>query len=124
MKKIHIILTGLIALTYFGVNTAVAERSPCTRAHLADRTPTPMATVAPGTEFSFAVFDIENDKQISVSIKQKPVEIKTEYKAPSFFVTGKIPDEYRKTAVRISVKINSVHPACRMEDGWLVNISE
>ncbi|SJM90080.1 hypothetical protein [Crenothrix polyspora] len=135
MKKLPC-LSSLFAitLTLFGINTVMAAEQSghggayggksCVRAHLANKLPAHLATVAPGSAFSFAVFDIDSAQQIAVTVKQKPVEIASEYRAPTFFVTGKIPDEFRNTVVRVTVKINSQYPACRLEEGWLVKISE
>lgn len=96
----------------------------CVRPHLDKMQPAHLATVAPGADFSFVVFNIDNPNQVSVKVKQKPIEVETEFKDPFYVVKGKIPDSLRNTAARIDVKINSKFSSCRAEQGWLVKISE
>lgn len=56
-----------------------------------------------------------------VTAKKQPVVIQTEFKAPFYRVTGKLPDGLRNTMARIDIM---VHGKCQAEAGWLVKISE
>jgi hypothetical protein len=138
MKKMQM-LAAMFAVSLFDVNTAIAEvhsghgggsgggdssDASCLHPHFDKIQPAPLATVAPGSEFSFVVFNIDDPKQVSVKVKQKPVDVETEFKDPFYVVKGKIPDSLRNTAARIDVKINSKYSSCRAEQGWLLKISE
>ena len=98
--------------------------SSCVKPHLDKIKPARLATVLPGSEFSFVVFNIDSPEQVSVVVKQKPVEIVTEFKDPFYVIKGKIPADLRNTAARIDVKVASKYSSCRLQDGWLVKISE
>lgn len=87
--------------------------------------PAHLATVAPGSEFSFVISNIDEPaKQISVQVKQQTVDFTSEFKDPNYLIKGKIPVTLQNTAARIDVKINAKATACRSADGWLVKISE
>ena len=87
--------------------------------------PAHLATVAPGSEFSFVISNIDDpSKQISIQVKQQAVDFTTEYKDPNYLIKGKIPASLQNTAARIDVKINAKATACRSAEGWLVKISE
>jgi hypothetical protein len=96
----------------------------CTKPRMEKFLPPNMATVAPGSEFSFAVFNMDKSDQIVVTVKKLPVEVITEFKAPFYWVTGKLPDSLRNTVARINAKINKKTNSCEAENGWLVKISE
>ena len=98
--------------------------SACIHPHLDKTKPEKLATVAPGSEFSFVVFNIDNPEQVSVTVKNQPVEIDTEFKDPFYVVKGKIPDTLKNTAARIDVKVASKFASCRLQEGWLIKISE
>lgn len=93
----------------------------CVKPRLERFLPPHLATVAPGSEISFAAFNVENPDQIMVTAKKQPMVIQTEFKAPFYQVTGKLPDGLRNTMARIDVM---VHGKCPAEAGWLVKISE
>ena len=107
-----------------GGGSSEASGSACIRPHLDKIKPERLATVAPGSEFSFVVFNIDKPEQVSVAVKNQHVNIETEFKDPFYVVRGKIPDALANTAARIDVKIDSKYPSCRLQDGWLIKISE
>ena len=101
-----------------------ASGSACIRPRLDKIKPERLATVSPGTEFSFVVFNIDKPEQVSVVVKNQPVDIATEFKDPFYIVRGKIPATLVNTAARIDVKIDSKYHPCRLQDGWLIKITE
>jgi hypothetical protein len=105
-----------------GANTE-SSGSACIHPHFDKIKPAHLSTVAPGSEFSFIVYNIEKPEQVSVTVKKQPVDISTEFKDPYFIVKGKLPENLKDTAARVDVKINSKYHACRAEDGWLLKIS-
>lgn len=100
------------------------SRSGCLKARLERFSPAPLATVSPGSAFSFYAFNVEEPEQISVTVKKIPVEITSEYKEPFFVVKGKLPDSLSNTAARIDIKVKAKSPHCEAENGWLVKISD
>lgn len=100
------------------------SRSNCLKARLEKFLPAPLATVAPGSPFSFYAFNVDNPEQISVTVKKIPVAISTEYKEPFFVVRGTLPGSLTNTAARIDVKVKAKSPHCEAEKGWLIKISE
>jgi hypothetical protein len=96
----------------------------CIRPQLSKMQPAHLATVTPGSEFSFVISNIDDPGLISVKVKQQAVDVKTEFKDPNYIVKGKIPASLHNTAARVDVKIDSAISSCRAEDGWLVKISE
>lgn len=96
----------------------------CLRPQLSKMIPAHLATVAPGSDFSFVLSNVDDPGQISVEIKKQPVAVVTEFKDPFYVVKGKIPGSLRNTAARVDVKIDSKVASCRAEEGWLVKISE
>ncbi len=96
----------------------------CVKPHLAKFYPAHLATVAPESEVSFIVLNIHKPEQISVTIKNQPVEINAEFKDPYYLVKAKLPANLHKTAARINIKISAKSPRCEAENGWLLNISE
>jgi hypothetical protein len=83
--------------------------------------PTVDTTVAPGSEFSFAITGGEPGT-LSVTVKGIPVEVETT--KPSyrkFRAKGRLPeslhDEHAKVLVKVSTRIG-----CTLRQGWLVKI--
>lgn len=97
--------------------------SGCMKPKMSKFTPEHLATVAPESEISFVVLNIESANQISVKIKDIPVEIHAEYKEPFFLVKTKLPASLRNTAARVNIKIDSKFSHCEGQDGWLLKIS-
>ncbi|MFZ2449569.1 MAG: hypothetical protein WAW36_03520 [Methylovulum miyakonense] len=95
----------------------------CMKPKLAKFTPEHLATAAPESEISFVVLNIEHPSQISVRIKDIPVEILTEYKEPFYLVKTKLPASLRNTAARVNIKISAKSAHCEGEGGWLLKIS-
>ncbi|MDP1969356.1 MAG: hypothetical protein Q8K42_00280, partial [Methylobacter sp.] len=52
----------------------------CLKPQLTKFLPANMATVAPGSAFSFLAFNVEKPEQIKVTVKTLPVEVTTEDK--------------------------------------------
>jgi hypothetical protein len=95
----------------------------CGKPQLGKFLPPHLATIAPGGEFSFLVFNIDKPEQVAVTVKNMPVEINAEFKDPYYLFTGKMPDSLVNTAARINVKVSAKSPHCEAEAGWLLKIS-
>ncbi|MGZ5017281.1 MAG: hypothetical protein ACXV8U_16015 [Methylobacter sp.] len=98
--------------------------SGCVKPQLTKFLPANLATVAPGSAFSFYAFNVEKPEQIKVTVKTIPVEITTEDKESFYLVKGKLPAELVNTTARINIKVNAKIPRCNGENGWLVKIAE
>jgi hypothetical protein len=96
----------------------------CLKAQLNKFMPANLATVAPGSTFSFWAFNVEKPEQIKVTVKSIPVEVTTENKEGFYLVKGKLPAELANTAARINIKVIAKNPKCNGENGWLVKITE
>jgi len=83
-----------------------------------------LAIVAPGSEISFRVSNIQNPEMVSVTIKNIPVELTSKYKEPFYDMKAKLPDSLRNTVARINIKVEGKMAHCDAEGGWLVKISE
>jgi hypothetical protein len=104
--------------------TRGAASGNCMRPRFEKFLPPNMASVAPGSEFSFVAANIEKPEQLEVTAKKLPVTVNAEFKDPYYVITGKLPDGLRNTVARINVKLNAKTSACEAETGWLVKISE
>ena len=96
---------------------------PCLKPHLNKFSPAHLETVAPGAEFSFYAMNVPKPEQISVTVKNIPVEINTDFKDPFFVVTGHLPAELHDTYARINIKVKGKFSSCDGENGWLLKIS-
>jgi len=96
----------------------------CSKPQLTKFLPANLATVAPGSAFSFYAFNVEKPEQIKVTVKTIPVEVTTEDKDSFYLVKGKLPAELVNTTARINIKVNAKIPRCNGENGWLVKIAE
>lgn len=96
----------------------------CIKPHLSKFIPAHLATVIPEAEFSFIALNVNKPEQISVMVKNIPVEITTEYKAPFYLVKGKLPATLSNTFARINIKVIAKSSHCEAETGWLVKIAE
>ena len=100
------------------------SRSDCSKPRLERFTPAPLATVSPGSDFSFYAFNVDDPKNISVTAKKIPVDVTTEYREPFYIVKGRLPESLKNTPVRIDIKVFSKYSRCEAEKGWLIKISE
>lgn len=96
----------------------------CAKPQLSKFTPAHLASVAPGSAFSFLAFNVAKPEQIQVTVKTIPVEVTTENKDTFFLVKGKLPTDLVNTTARINIKVNSKISRCDVENGWLVKITE
>ncbi|MFZ2405964.1 MAG: hypothetical protein WAW41_12555 [Methylobacter sp.] len=121
------ITTGYAAEHHSGHNMAGGGgggESGCLKPQLTKFLPANLATVAPGSAFSFYAFNVEKPEQIKVTVKTIPVEVTTEDKDSFFLVKGHLPAELVNTTARINIKVNAKLPRCNGENGWLVKIAE
>lgn len=96
----------------------------CIKAKISRNNPDHLASVAPGSEFSFAASGSNGPGHIHVSIKQQPIAISLEDKETFYLVKGKLPPEIKNSVVRISVTLKSKVPRCDAEGGWLLKVTE
>jgi hypothetical protein len=107
-----------------GTSGGGGSENGCLKPQLNKFLPANLATVAPGSAFSFWAFNVEKPEQIKVTVKAIPVEVTTENKEGFYLVKGKLPAELANTAARINIKVNAKNPKCNGENGWLVKIAE
>ena len=96
----------------------------CEKPRLGKFLPAHLATVAPESEFSFLVFNIDKPEQVSVTVKNIPVEITAEFKDPYYLIKGRIPSTLNNTAARVNIKVAAKSSHCEAEDGWLLKIAD
>jgi hypothetical protein len=96
----------------------------CGKPQLGKFLPPHLATIAPEGKFTFLVFNIDKPEQVTVTVKNMPVEVTAEFKDPYYLFTGKIPASLVNTAARINVKVSAKSPHCEAEEGWLLKISD
>ena len=107
-----------------GNGSIKSSGSACEKPVLSKFLPANLALVAPNSEFSFRAVNIQHPEQISVTVKNIPVEIVPEFKDPYYAITAKLPASLRNTVARINIKVNGKTSHCEAENGWLVKISE
>ncbi len=83
-----------------------------------------LAEVAPNSDISFRVANIPNPELVSVTVKNLPVELSSEYKEPFYEMKAKLPASLHNTVARISIKVNGKMSHCEAEGGWLIKITE
>jgi len=131
------ILVTLYAVSFSGIGMAQStgghgghggsgggSGTDCIKAKISRNAPEHLATVAPGSEFSFAASGSNGPGHIHVSIKQHPIEVTLEDKDTFYLVKGRLPAEIKNTVVRISVSLKSKFSKCDTEGGWLLKVSE
>lgn len=84
--------------------------------------PAHLTTVIPGAEFSFIVNNLQKADQISITVKNIPVEFEAEFKDPYFLIKSKLPISLHDTYARINIKVKAKSSECEAEGGWLLNI--
>ena len=130
------IITTLIALSFCNISWAQSSGGhgdhggsggggpSCIKAKMSRYKPEHLASVAPGSEFSFAASGTNGPGHIHVSIKQQPIDLTIEDKDTFYLVKGKLPEDIKNTAVRISVLLKSKQGKCDAEGGWLLKVTE
>jgi hypothetical protein len=99
------------------------SENACLKPQLTKFLPAHLATVVPGSAFSFLAFNVSKPEQIEVTVKSIPVQVTTEDKESFYLITGKLPAELVNTTARINIKVNSNITRCDGESGWLVKIA-
>ena len=96
----------------------------CEKARLGKFMPAHLETVMPGAEFSFFAYNIDNPQQISVTVKNEPVAITSEFIDPYYLIKAKLPAALVNTAARLNIKVAAKSSHCEAEDGWLLKIAD
>ena len=96
----------------------------CVKAKISRYTPDHLATVPPGSEFSFFASGSNGPDHIHVTIKQRPIDVTLEDKETFYIVRGRLPEDIKSTAVRISVALKAKSSKCDAEGGWLLKVTE
>jgi hypothetical protein len=86
--------------------------------------PANLATVAPGSEFSFMALNVKKPEQINVTVKTIPVALTIEDKDTFYLVKGHLPANLINTIARINIRVNSNISRCNGDNGWLLTISD
>ena len=119
------ISTGYASEHHSGHNmSGGGGESGCLKAQLNKFMPVNMATVAPGSTFSFWAFNVDKPEQIKVTVKSIPVDVTAENKDAFYLVKGTLPTELINTVARINIKVTAKNPKCNSENGWLVKITD
>ncbi len=100
------------------------SENSCAKPQFTKFSPDNLATVSPGSTFSFYAFNVVKPEQIEVTVKTIPVTVTTEDKDNFYLVKGTLPADLKNTIARINIKVNAKLPRCDGENGWLVKISE
>lgn len=134
MKKLILVMVGLLAflstsVTFAGAHVEHGGKNPnspsaCKMARIGKLKPEPLSEVAPGSEFSFKVFDVHNPKLIEVTAKNIVIPTTIEHKTDFVVVHGKLPETLKGTAARVIAKVKGKLPKCDSEAGWLLKITE
>lgn len=103
---------------------AGSSSAACMKPHFSKFQPEHLATIAPESEFSFMVMNVQKPQQIEVFVKSQPIKINVEDKDTFMIVKGKLPADLKNTAARIQIKVSTKIEKCNAEDGWLVTITE
>lgn len=83
--------------------------------------PTSETTVAPGSEFSFAIVG-GKPSTLKVTVKGIPVEVETtKPRYRKFRAKGRLPESLRDEHAKILVKVGT-QTGCNLRKGWLVKI--
>ncbi|MCX7097534.1 MAG: hypothetical protein NTV43_06460 [Methylococcales bacterium] len=96
----------------------------CGKPRLSKFLPPHLATVAPGSTFSFLVFNINKPDQVEVTVKGIVVETEAEFKDTFYKISGKLPASLVNTAARVNIRVRAKSPHCEAEDGWLLKIAD
>lgn len=135
MNNALILLTATLAFT--GVAGATEHHSGhvpaavggdasggCTKPHFDRFQPAHLATAAPGAEFSFYAMNVQKPEQISVTVKNIPVDVNADFIDPFFLVKGTLPASLHDTYARINIKVKGKFSHCDGENGWLLKIGQ
>jgi len=107
-----------------GAKSGGGSASTCGKPQLAKFSPAHLANVAPEASFSFIAFNVDKPEQVSVTVKNIPVEVSAEFKDPFYLIKGKLPASLVNTAARINIKVTGKSPHCEAEAGWLLLIAD
>lgn len=107
-----------------GASSGGGSASQCVKARIERFVPAPLASVAPGSPFSFYVFNIDKPEQVSVTVKKIEVDFNAEYRDPFFVIKGQLPASLVNTHARIDVKVTAKSSHCEEQKGWLIKITD
>jgi len=107
-----------------GPKSSGGSAGACGKPQLAKFLPAHLANVSPEASFTFVAFNIDKPENISVTVKNIPVEVSAEFKDPFYVIKGKLPASLVDTAARINIKVAAKSPHCEAEAGWLLIIGK
>lgn len=96
----------------------------CTKPVLSNFSTENLAEVKPNSTFSFRIANVQSPDLVTVTVKNIPVELTSEYKEPFYDMHGKLPDSLHNTVARINISVSGKMSHCETEGGWLIKISE
>lgn len=107
-----------------GGSGGASNEVSCIKAKISRYNPEHLSTVAPGSEFSFAVSGSNGPGHIHVSIRDQPVDVSVEDKETFYLVKGKLPADLKNQTVRLSIKAKAKVGKCDANDGLLLKVTE
>jgi hypothetical protein len=133
MKKIQLGVLGLLAMmnssfALAGAHVEHGGKNPnkggaCKEAKIGKIKPAALSEIAPGSDFSFMLFDANNPQNIEVTVKKIAIPVTIEDKGEMAIIHAKMPESLRNTAARINVKVKGKTAKCDSETGWLFKIT-
>jgi hypothetical protein len=133
MKKIQLGVIGLLAVmnssfVLAGAHVEHGGKNPntggaCKEAKIGKIKPAALSEVAPGSDFSFMLFDANNPQHIEVTVKKIAVPVTIEDKGDMAIIHAKLPESLKNTPARINVKVKGKSAKCNTEEGWLLKIT-
>ncbi len=128
MHRSNVLLTFMFLVTAnlawaYGGGGGGGTKS-CEKPKFSDFNPAANAEAAAGTAFSFTASKNTYPTTLKVTVKDQPVEVKTDKKADgTFSVSGKLPDAVKSGYARIVINADA-QSNCKGSGGWLVKIKE
>ena len=105
-----------------GSSVNKSGKTACKNTVIKRMRPAHLTEVAPGSEISFQVDGIDDEKYVEVTAKKIPVKMEVEHRGGILWFKGNLPDSLANTAARIHVEVN--YKKCPAEKGWLLKITE
>lgn len=100
------------------------QDAACIKAKVSNFNPGHLASVKPGSAFSFMVSGSNGPGHIHVSIREQAIKLDVESKDTFYLVKGSLPAEIKNETIRISVSAKSKVSKCDNDTGWLLKVSE
>jgi hypothetical protein len=107
-----------------GSGSSGSQDAACIKAKVSNFSPGHLASVKPGSAFSFMVSGSNGPGHIHVSIREQAIKLDVETKDTFYLVKGSLPADIKNETIRISVSAKSKVSKCDNDTGWLLKVSE